>query len=498
MKRWLPGVVITIFLVYVAIAVLRPSPSAGGFHLDRFGRLPVMVSGRVQPIDSAARVALLQIRGTVTVPGDGGGSWWHRPRALSATEWLLEILTKPDAADTRRIFRIPDAAVRAVALQVEPTAAAAAYYSFKDLQPRLKEIGEQVARVWKEKPASSAASDREWLKLRDSLVLYERLKNTLQPNSFLQDAAAGKPLNYDFGAELASYLSGLRTVIAARQEGKTEAVEKPAEERAVAFVRPYVGVARTALISFVPPSDPGHGGDRWLNTGAALVGSARTGTFPAPLSFFARMSAAYANGKADEFNRQLANHEKWLATRGLTSDLRKAATESFYSAFQPLIRALAIYLMVLLLGVASMIRRSTTLYRCAAVLLVLGSALHLTGILFDMMLQGTLPITNVYSAIICGGGITVLIGAALELKYRNGAGLIAASVVGLGTLAGAHSMAPGGARALAAEVLDAGFLLAAIATLLLLLWGRRAPRASARWAVRARRSKAISDPAIAG
>ena len=501
MKRWLPGAVITIFLVYVAVAIVRPTPSAGEFDVSRFGRLPVEVSGRVQPIDSAARVALLQIRGTVTVPGDGGGSWqlWNRPPALSATEWLLEIMTKPDAADTRRIFRIPDAAVRAVALEVAPATAAAGYYSFKDLQPRLKQIGEQVARVWKEKSANTAASDREWLKLRDSLVLYERLKNTLQPNSFLQDAAGGKPLDYDFGAELASYLSGLRTVIAARQEGKTDAVvDKPTEERAVAFVRPFVGVARTALISLVPPSDPGRGGDRWVTTGAALVGSARTGTFPAPLSFFARMSAAYATGKADEFNRQLTNHEKWLATRGLASDLRKAGTESFYNAFQPFIRALAIYLMVLLLGVASMVRRSATLYRCAAMLLVLASALHVTGILFDMMLQGTLPVTNVYSAIICAGGITVLISAALERKYRNGVGLIAAAIVGLGTLAGAHSMAPGGTGALAAEVFDAGFWLAAIGTLLLLLFGLRPPRASARWSVRARGSKAVSDPALAG
>jgi hypothetical protein len=145
-----------------------------------------------------------------------------------------------------------------------------------------------------------------------------------------------------------------------------------------------------------------------------------------------------------------------------------------------------------------MIRRSATLYRCAAMLLVLGSALHVTGILFDMMLQGTLPVTNVYSAIICAGGITVLICAALERKYRNGTSLIGAAIVGVGTLAGAHSLAPGGTSALAAEVLDAGFLLAAIGTLLLLRFGLRPPRPTARWSVRARASKAVSDPAIAG
>jgi hypothetical protein len=465
------------------VAIFRPVSPAGTFDADGFGRLPVSLNGRVQPIDSAARRALLQIRGTVTVPQDDSRSWqfWKRPAGLGPTEWLLEALVKPDAADTRRIFRIDDAAVRTVAVQAPPTGPAPSHYSFKDLQPRVKEIGEQVARAWKVKPAERTSSDRAWLKLRDDLVLYERLKNTLQPNSFLQGQAAGRQIAYDFGAELATYEADLRTAIAARRDGKMtpqgfarlpqqaareDENAKSTEERVVAFVRPYVGVSRAALLSIVPASGAERGGDRWLNTGAALVGSSRTGTFPASLSFFARMGGAYANGKADEFNRELASYRKWLAARKLTAEVRRARTEFFYNAFQPLLRALALYLIVLLLGVPAMIGRSTTLYRCSAMLLVLGAAVHVTGILFDMMLQGTLPVTNVYSAVICGGGIGVLLSAALERKYRNGVGLIAGAIVGLGTVGGAHGMTPGGAGRLATEVLNAEFRVAAAATVI--------------------------------
>jgi hypothetical protein len=110
MKRSLPWIVITIFLVYVAAAIVRPAKSAGGFNADAFGRLPVWLNGRVQPIDSAARIALLQIRGTATVPvpEDAGGPshLWTRPPRLGATEWLLETLTKPAVADVRKIFVI--------------------------------------------------------------------------------------------------------------------------------------------------------------------------------------------------------------------------------------------------------------------------------------------------------------------------------------------------------------------------------------------------------
>jgi hypothetical protein len=122
----------------------------------------------------------------------------------------------------------------------------------------------------------------------------------------------------------------------------------------------------------------------------------------------------------------------------------------------------------------------------------LASGLHLTGILFDMMLQGTLPVTNVYSAILCAGGIGVLASAGLERRYRNGIGLIAAAMFGLGALVGAHGIAPGGVRGLAAEALDARFWLAAFVTLLALGFGMRTPRASVRSSVRVRSRKAVA------
>jgi hypothetical protein len=505
MKRLLPWLVVIIFLAYVAVAIVRPIPSTSGFDTTRFGRLPVWLNGRIQPVDSVARLALLQIRGTVTIPEDGYRSWrlWKRTASLGATDWLLETLAKPDTADTRGIFRIDDARVRTAALEGPQAASAAMYYSFKDLQPRVKAIGEQVARAWKVKPADRTASDRAWLKLRDDLVLYERLKNTLQPNSFLQGDADGKPIAYDFGAELSRYEADLRAAIAARREGKMapqgfaglpqqaareDENDKSREERVGSFVRPYVAVARAALLSLIPPADPERGRDRWVNPGAALVGSARTGALPAPLSFFARMSTAYATGNADEFNRQLASYEKWLAARGLRDEARRASTEFFYNSFQPFVRATAIYLIVLLLAVGSTIRRSPILYRCSAMVLAVAAALHMTGIVFDMMLQGTLPITNVYSTIISAGGVGVLLSAALERRYRNGICLIAAATIGISTIAGAHSIAPGGAITFAAEVLDAGFWLAAIATLLTLWLAsvRSGVRAAGRNAVRSR------------
>src|SRR5712671_622278 len=79
------------------IAVLVPKPGS------EFGRLPVLLNGRVQPFDSVARNSLLQIRSTGDVPLEQVPSWkfWHHPKKLKSTAWLLEVMARPEVADTR-------------------------------------------------------------------------------------------------------------------------------------------------------------------------------------------------------------------------------------------------------------------------------------------------------------------------------------------------------------------------------------------------------------
>lgn len=107
MERFLPWFNFGVFLVYLAAAMFRPARSREGFNLAEFGRLPLLMNGRVQPFDSVARLGLFQIRGTTTVPLEKTGLLTRG--SLGATEWLLEVMTKPDAADARHIREIPNA-----------------------------------------------------------------------------------------------------------------------------------------------------------------------------------------------------------------------------------------------------------------------------------------------------------------------------------------------------------------------------------------------------
>jgi len=104
--RLLPWFFLALFGAEI-VAVFMPKKD-GELHVREFARLPVLMNGRVQPFDSVARNTLLQIRSTGDVPLEEVPSWkfWHHPKKLKSSEWLLEVLFKPAVADTRPIFLI--------------------------------------------------------------------------------------------------------------------------------------------------------------------------------------------------------------------------------------------------------------------------------------------------------------------------------------------------------------------------------------------------------
>src|SRR5438874_6803345 len=168
------------------IAVFMPKPNKEGeLQAREFGRLPVLMNGRVQPFDSVAHNTLLQIRSTGDVPLEEVPSWkfWHHPQKLRSTEWLLEVMTRPEVADTRPIFLIHHSELLGeLKLQdkgVEKSGLR--YYTFDQLKPVISEIEEQSERAAKAKEEERTTFQKQVLKLSNAVMIYHRLKYTLQP-----------------------------------------------------------------------------------------------------------------------------------------------------------------------------------------------------------------------------------------------------------------------------------------------------------------------------
>jgi len=464
MKRIVPGIILSVFVIGLTAAAFIPERTPDGFRIGDFARLPVVIDGRIQPIDSVARAALLRIRGTSN-EASGARQPGMSGRPFESSEWFLELLTKPDAADARKLFSIHESALLST---LKVSAAADGSYTYAELKPGFVELEKQAIRIKSVAPASRTPWETECLKLRNALTLYDRLKNSLQPNSVWQNQTPRNPAGQDFAAQVAQYQGDLHASVAEAlgvKEGKTAAPDAARAKRMDALVRPFLTVSRAALFSVVPVPGQGRAKDRWQNTGDVIGGSLRTGQMSSAIAMLAGMSSGFARGNPGMFNEQVAKYRQWMTQRKLTAALGWARYEVFSTTFQPLRRALTIYVVALLLLAAARLSGLRELSRAAIGLIALAFLVHTSGVLPGMMMGGTQAIFgNIAGSVQVLGWAAVLVAAIAEIRWRNDIGVAAAAVVGLLTLAAGQRTASGGAADLVRLAQQTSFWLPLVAT----------------------------------
>ncbi len=440
------------------VAVMLPKKE-GEFHVHDFGRLPVLLNGRIQPFDTVARNSLLQIRSTGDVPLEEVPSWkfWHHPKKLKSTEWLLEVMTRPEDADTRPIFLIHYSDLLGeLKLQDKGVVKSALrYYTYNQLKPVLDEIGRQGQKASEIKPEQQTTFQKQVLKLANAVMLYHRLKVTLQP----QDAD-------DFSRELADFKNDLAPAqAAARASEAGKEFDRDAVARMAEPLRDFQMMSEYGYALIVPPVPPAPR-EHWVNAGTCLLDSARSNEIHPAMTYYAAMATAYRHHRPDEFNRALASYQEWLQPR-FAHEVAKGRAEFYYNNVKAFLHATIIYIFALVLacgailtfGVVSTV--SESLRRSALYLVILAGVVHTFGLVFRMALEGRPPVTNLYSSAIFIGWAAMVIGIIVERAYRVGLGSLVASLAGFVTLLIAHNLALGGdTMEMLRAVLDTNFWLA--------------------------------------
>jgi len=454
----LPWFFVALFLCEIVAVMAPKKDKEGDFHVREFGRLPVLLNGRIQPFDSVARNALLQLRSTGDLPLEEVPSWkfWHHPKKLKATEWLLEVMARSETADTRPAFLIhhPDLLAELKLQDKGVEKSGLRYYTFNELKPALGEIGEQAGRIIKrEEDKTSTAEQRtvfekQLMKLYNAVTLYSRLKYTLQPEG-----------THDFTQELAEFRQNLGP---ARLAAQVSGTETNRDEEAIRKVAPPLEDFRL----IVPPLKPELGRDRWQNAGASLLVSARSDEFHPAVTNFAAMATAYHHNDDAAFNRAVADYKAWLHPN-FDKELKKGRAEFYYNEVKAFLHAMIIYLFAFVLAGGALLtfglvpNLSESLRRSAFYLIILAGVVHTFGLIFRMVLEGRPPVTNLYSSAIFIGWATMVLGLVLERIYRLGIGSAVAAFAGSMTLLIAHNLALGGdTMEMLRAVLDTNFWLA--------------------------------------
>ncbi|MFZ1221241.1 MAG: cytochrome c biogenesis protein CcsA [Chthoniobacterales bacterium] len=442
MKRFLPWLALALAALWVGSSVAPPKADPGGVDRVAFGKIPVLVGGRVKPLDTVARNSLLILQGRERVSSPE----LSEPFVSSPAAWLLDVCFRPEKADTYPTFAIDNTELLsllgksdddlAINYTSTPKKVLAVFgflpsrhrrFAFRDLLPFARQIDEQGEQSEKLESVQRSAYQTAVLNLRNALILYQRLKNSLRPED-----------SHDFSRELAIYVEAIPSAAeAASKRQKNETFDKTKLDAVAAFAERYENIGGMAYMLTIPAEG------QWQSIGAGLMQTLRTGEIHPVAIAYAKLGDAYHAGDAGAFNQQVGLLRDWFAKEQMPA-VKRTSYEFFFNHVDPFSHSMTLYVLAFLLACFSWLGWNRTLNRTAFYLLLLALAVHTFGLVSRMYLQERPPVTNLYSSAIFIGWGAVIVALILERIFRDGIGAVCAGAIGFITLIIAHHLAGSG------------------------------------------------------
>ncbi|MEM6507760.1 MAG: cytochrome c biogenesis protein CcsA, partial [Planctomycetota bacterium] len=401
--RALPYAVAAIMIVYLAMGIMRATQPEGmtRYDFDTLGKVPVSEDGRIKPLDSVARNALLQVSGKqslkddMLLPDEGDA---ERPAIL----WVAELISgRPESRD-RRVLRIDDPGVLGL---IGKTPEDGKFYSLNDL---MVPIGE------KQQPA---------------YIEIDRLAREAQNK------------RDDLRTKFEDHVIGLRRQIAVMIELQTMTtpfVVPPVEQG-----DEWAPIVEDPNGRFSEAARDREAGKTWLTMMNALRDD-KPDAFNEALNEHLALKQAFVPAKARKAAFEQGYNRYAPFVKGIALYILAGLMGLFAMLLRPVLPK----------------EGYTALWRSGMAILLVVFALHTAALIIRIWLQGRPPVTNLYSsAVFIGWGI---VGGAIILEKitKLGVASLAASSAGVSTLIVAHHLSKDGdTMGVMQAVLDSNFWL---------------------------------------
>ncbi len=397
MKKRLPAIVaISVLLLYFASNYMKQSPNTE-IDYTAFGNTSIHLNGRIQPLDSVARNALLGIRYKRTFIGDDG-------KKTPAIVWLTELMMRPDLAHDRPVFRIQDEDVQALLkLPKKPSTRSEVmiallgqgsehfYFSFNEIGPSLKVISEQAQKAGELEDAQRSRFQKAVIQLARALSNYTGLSQSLhhgQVASFRQELEA-----------LENFAPAGVEAVNKRQLG--EEYDENAFNQIMSIGFLYQGFEQSSKLLTLPSVDA-NGDIEWNKTSTLLRQILQQGQANEIVHSYAKIVDAYRNEDATAFNEGVkALHADLNAVD--PSLVSHAGVEQLFNFLEPFYIAAAGYVLAFLAVIISWVRWPKILNQAAFGLICICAIIHTVGILFRIYIIGYAPVINLYSSAVFVG-----------------------------------------------------------------------------------------------
>ncbi|MCF7687352.1 MAG: cytochrome c biogenesis protein CcsA [Cephaloticoccus sp.] len=440
------GIYPLIVLAAAALAVvytLLPPRQQGDYAIAEFGHLPTLVNGRIKPLDTVARTSLLVLQGRQRFKAPDG-------RSLQPTEWLLDVIYRPELANSYQNFEIVHPDVLALLNLTTDMGAGKKRFSFNQFVAGLAELDRQARLADAVEVPVRSSFQRAVVQLRNNIVIFQRLQSSLIApgvNGFLEKLA-----------QFDTLVSAGAAATTARQSGQPydAAAAKALLDMSISFT----ALESTGYLMLVPPPNGEATPNAWKNFGSALLAGVQGGQLQPAAASYVDIGLAWRNYQPGQFN-QLVREYRARLDATIPTFMSKCDVEAGFNSSQPFYTSMVLYVLAFLIAVFSWLKWPETLGRSAFWLVALAWVVATLGIATRMWLEGRPPVTNLYSSALFVGWGSVGLCLVLEAVYRNAIGSVAAGLIGFSTLLIAHHLSLGGdTLEMMRAVLDSNFWLA--------------------------------------
>jgi cytochrome c-type biogenesis protein CcsB len=443
MKKVFPWLVFLAACAFVTQGLWMPPPK-GAYDLRAFGKIPVLLHGRIKPLDTVARTSLLSFQDRQRVKLPEGSE-------ISPIEWLLDVAFKPEQADTYPTFKIDNPELLTLIGKTDDSLRihyqSTAYrvlavfdfvpsryrrFSYSEISPALAELERQAQLAQAVDNQQRNPFQRATLALYSNLLAYQQLKYSLV-----------QPESPDFLGELRELQAGLpKGIEAVRAKKAGEPHDEAAAQQMIEAVRQFDSMTRFGSLFAVPP-DPTAPTQEWRKVGQALLDTFRTGELNPTATAFAAMGYAWRNDRPASFNEAVSRYRDRLDA-SIASSLKKTDTETLFNRAEPFYQSMQLFAVAFLIGVFSWLRWPELMGRSAFFLVLATFVAATIGILVRMWLEGRPPVTNLYSSALFVGWVAVGLCLVLEVVYKNCVGTVAGAAIGFCAFLIAHHLSFGG------------------------------------------------------
>ncbi|MBL4699981.1 MAG: hypothetical protein JKX85_01875, partial [Phycisphaeraceae bacterium] len=302
---------------------------------NALGQIAVMQGGRLKPLDTVARSNMLMICGKQTVK--------VKDKSMHALEWLMDVMCRPEIADTYRVFLIHDPDIQTLLQLGEEDKR----WSFLELQPHLGKISEQANQARNVQSHQQNRYQRAVIQLYAHLTTYVRLKNSIAPEK-----------SPNFGKELADLQAFTQWLIDNPTKIDTDVIK-----HLNILKEHYEQLASRSSIHFVPPNND----LPWQRIGEHLRHVLDGLPMDQSVPMFVLIRQSYQNGDWATINPLITDH---LARE--QQQLPKIRSEATFNRIALLYKAMPVYVLGLVLTLIAMMTKSRKLLT-AGVLVVIGA-----------------------------------------------------------------------------------------------------------------------------